>query len=135
MAVPAMDFFSRESCWGHWQSRSLGTVVSLTAWLFCKPRFSFFLPRNLYMSQLCRSLGWMKLDPQLVSPKAREASYSLTTLPYPERGMLSRWFVPLGTKQCQTIVWAYAGKMKLFVLPFWCFYSQGFCLFVLSLCC
>ena len=93
---------------------------------------SFFL--EISMSQLCQSLSRVKLDPQLVSPNAREASCSLINIPFPHRGTLSCWGIPLGTKQCQPGLWADAGKMKLFVLPFWCFYSQGF-FFFLSLCC
>lgn len=60
VAVLAIGFFSGESCWDHFQSRSLGITVTFTAWLIVVSLF-FFIPSCLYISQIYQTLDEVKL--------------------------------------------------------------------------
>ena len=103
----------KESCCVCLQSRSLGTLVTLTVWLILvTPSLFFLVPGRLYTSHLCQT-RWdeTEMRPLCGAPKGWE-SCLLTLL------FLSWWeelFVAefhLGTEQRQHGEWDNSGKIS-----------------------
>ena len=91
------------------------------------------IPNHLYTSQLCWSVGGMKLKWVLVQcPQRPRKLVSYPFLPFPLGELFLAGEFPLGTEQCQPGGWSDAGKMKLFFLQFLCSYAKAFCSTVLQ---
>lgn len=92
-AVVVLDFFRGNSCWGPLQSSLLETTVPPVI-----RRLLFFLvPRCLYLSQLCWSLGRLRPKQVLWGCSERlEKLVSHLILPFPGRGTILAGELPFG---------------------------------------